>query len=117
MINSRVSDTDESPPDLSDVQLQLIPNAPIADLSPQNYSFGSVVDGYDANPTYYVNEVVSVKFVSANPRNNLRVQDTYLTVESVVKLGKNKVILTDSDWETRFHWLGGLDDPLGVTFS
>jgi len=57
----------------------------------------------DVNKSYKVGSLVSVTFYSASPRNNYRIQDTFLTVEQKVASGW-KVIATDSHWETKFYW-------------
>jgi len=39
-----------------------------------------------------------------NPRNNLRLQQTFLTVDFQTSDGNWKTVATDSNWETKFHW-------------
>jgi len=56
----------------------------------------------DVQPTYSRNDTVTVVFWGANPRNDYRTQDTFLTVE---KYDSDwQVVLTDGDFETQFHW-------------
>ena len=50
-----------------------------------------------------IGSVVSAIFRTANPRNNLRTEDTFLTVE--IQQGSDwKVVATDGDWSTKFKW-------------
>lgn len=65
--------------------------------------FGQVVA--DVKPSYRKGETVSVTFLSGHPRNNLMLEDTYLTVEKLRKGGDTwEVVATDANWETRFYW-------------
>ena len=48
-------------------------------------------------------EEVKARFVSGHPRNDLKLGETFLTVEKYD--GSEWVpILTDDDWETEFEW-------------
>eukprot|EP01125_Pyxidicula_operculata_P011238 TRINITY_DN3677_c0_g1_i1.p1 TRINITY_DN3677_c0_g1~~TRINITY_DN3677_c0_g1_i1.p1 ORF type:complete len:543 (+),score=145.29 TRINITY_DN3677_c0_g1_i1:540-2168(+) len=58
----------------------------------------------DVNPTYTRGQTASVTFYSANPRNNFRTQDTFLTVEIQDNSGSWKVVANDGFWETKFKW-------------
>jgi neutral ceramidase len=49
-------------------------------------------------------ETAVAVFRSANPRNDLRTDGTYLTVERLSAAGNWTVVCTDSCWETRFEW-------------
>merc|ERR1712142_472993 len=49
-------------------------------------------------------ERVSAKFVSGHLRNNLMLEDTFMTVEKLVEGSGWVVIAQDSDWETRLEW-------------
>jgi neutral ceramidase len=44
-----------------------------------------------------------VKFWSGHPKNNLRIQSTYLEVQAY-RNGIWTVIATDRDWETKYMW-------------
>merc|ERR1712217_28555 len=48
--------------------------------------------------------VVQLKFQSGNPRNDLRLQDTFLTVELQQNATSWEIVATDADWETKFRW-------------
>lgn len=108
------------PEDLSDVQISLhAPGVPF-DRVPLGAKFGQVVDGKDVLSSYKVGETARVTFHGANPRNNKRVQGTYLTVErklSSSKLPKYETVAVDGDWETKFEWEAGPHDPLDLGLS
>ena len=53
--------------------------------------------------TYHAGERVEVKFCAANPRNNLKLEKTYLTVEQYEN-DEWIVVATDANWETMFIW-------------
>ncbi|VDQ13145.1 unnamed protein product [Trichobilharzia regenti] len=47
-------------------------------------------------------DIVEVEFVSASPRNNIRSNGTYLTVERLDEtLQKWDIFHTDANWETK----------------
>jgi len=48
--------------------------------------------------------VANVTFVGANPRNNVRQEDTYLTVQKQNDDGTWTTIRTDNDWTTTLRW-------------
>jgi neutral ceramidase len=62
---------------------------------------------FDADEQYRVGDTVSVSFRSANPRNNLRLGDTFLAVDTLDGRGQWQTIYVDSDWCTLFRWKGG----------
>ena len=54
---------------------------------------------------YKKGETVSVSFRSANPRNNLKTDETYLNIEILDEKSNNWIVVaTDGDWSTKFHW-------------
>jgi neutral ceramidase len=66
--------------------------------------FGDVTAQPSKNK-YQKGETVMVSFRSANPRNNLKTDETYLTVERFDEKNNNWVVVaTDGDWSTKFHW-------------
>jgi len=67
-------------------------------------AFGQV--DKDVLPSYSLNSTVTVSFWGANPRNDFRTQDTFLTVEQLQTDGSWKVMLVDGDWDTRMYWEG-----------
>jgi neutral ceramidase len=113
MVSGRVSTSDAPPPDLTEKLIQLMPESHY-DRVPMGVNFGDVIT--DAKPSYSTGEVVSVSFHAANPRHNLRVGGTYLTVEQKTS-NHWKIVANDGDWSTKFRWLGGKEDPLDLGFS
>jgi neutral ceramidase len=112
MVAGRPSVSGPSPPDLSDKQIQLIPE-PKFDRLPEGKNFGDVLT--DAKTSYGIGETVKVTFQGANPRNNQRIEDSFLSVElQTTVAGKNvyKTVANDADWSTKFHWKAAPDHPL-----
>lgn len=67
--------------------------------------FGSVL--LDAKPKYKISSsasIVAVEFYSANLRHDLRLEDSYLTVERKLGGSKWQVVYTDSSFETRMMY-------------
>jgi len=60
--------------------------------------FGEVIQ--EPYNEYCYGDTVLVRFQAANPRHNLRLDDTYLTLER----SDGEVVLRDGDWMTRFAW-------------
>ncbi|KAI0319280.1 Neutral/alkaline nonlysosomal ceramidase [Amylostereum chailletii] len=63
--------------------------------------FGSVQT--DVNPAYTVGQTVSATFVGANPRNNLRLEGTFLSVDRMVN-GDWVMFRSDSHPSTTYQW-------------
>ncbi|XP_066548984.1 neutral ceramidase [Amia ocellicauda] len=84
----------------------LLPLVPV-DKNPGNTSFGEVLE--QARLSYRAGEVVTVTFVSGNPRNSGDTAGkTFLTVEKYENLTQTwNIVYTDASWETRFHWIKG----------
>ncbi len=80
----------------------------VFDSAPLGKEFGDVIN--DVKSTYAPGATAKVSFWGANPRNNLRTQDTFLTVEKKAN-GAWQTIATDGDWETKFHWEENLCFP------
>lgn len=76
------------------------------DSPPFFKSFGQVITDVHSAP-YYLGEKVTVKFVGANPRNDLRLEKTYAAVEQFQLGGGDgdwTPIRDDSDWSLLFEW-------------
>lgn len=81
------------------------------DSTPLFKSFGDVKD--DVGAHYRIGDTVSVTFVGANPRNNLRLEQTFAAVEMCVyeekpcsdEGSKWERVRDDSDWSLVFHWV------------
>jgi len=114
------------PPNQLDEQWSLVPGV-IFDSTPYGYDFGDIT--VDANDKYKPGDTVQIEFQAACPRNNFRMEETYLTVERKMvshgwrtwvsnsmqwltmfgyrfpqSLHDWQVVYTDKDWETKFHW-------------
>jgi neutral ceramidase len=53
---------------------------------------------------YRPGDTVSARFVGANPRNNLRLERTYASVEQKQSNGSWQTVRNDADWSLLFHW-------------
>lgn len=96
-----------APPDLTKdaISLQL---PVVFDAAPFGRGFGDVLVDVIQDASYAVNQTVSVQFVGANPRNNLRLEGTFLTVEQSASDDNDDswtVIRTDSHPSTTFQWV------------
>ena len=114
LFDGKKSATDDPPADLLKKQWSLIPPVGL-DLIGVGQKFGSVaVETKDS----YVRgtETVSVSFRSANPRNNLRTEDTFLTVDILLEDGTWETRYSDGDWSTSFFWHPSVDF-LGASFA
>lgn len=102
IISNEQVDPGPNPKDFSDKLISLITPV-IFDTTPWGSSYGDCI--LQPKAKYGSDETVHVRFVSANPRNNLMTDKTYLTVE---KLDENndvwEIIATDANWETKFIW-------------
>lgn len=90
-----------TPPNLLDKQLSFLPPV-VFDHAPFGKSFGDVV--VDADAQYKQGSSVKVTFIGANPRNNVKLEGTFLSVEMLQPDNNWKVVFTDSQWETKFEW-------------
>jgi neutral ceramidase len=59
----------------------------------------------DVKPSYSIGSIVSATFVGANPRNSLRLEQTYAAIEKLdTEFGRWVRIRDDSDWSLIFNW-------------
>ncbi|XP_063822803.1 neutral ceramidase-like [Ostrinia nubilalis] len=73
----------------------------VADSAGFGRSFGQVLD--QPPPTVQRGDTVTVSFVAANPRNDLRQESSHFEVQRF-ELGAWAAVATDASWETRFTW-------------
>lgn len=73
----------------------------VFDRPPFFKSFGDVLS--DVNAIYHPGDTVQATFVGANPRNDLRLEDTYVAVEQYIDHVWTRV-RDDSDWDLIFRW-------------
>jgi neutral ceramidase len=93
-------DPGPSPPDLLDKQVIKLPGV-VFDAHPPFGNFGDVES--DVQTAYQRGDTVSVTFWGAHPRNDLRIQGSYLRVER--KEGSEWLTVAhDWDPETTYHW-------------
>ena len=116
LLHDRTSESDEPPRDLSKRQISVLAPVEVDTIAP-GHRFGEVVqDALDAY-TSDGSETVQVVFRSANPRNNQRIEGTFLTVDRLTDHGVWKSVLADGDWETRYYWKGGTASAFGMSFA
>ena len=95
------------PPDNSNRSMSFITGV-VRDGTPLFKHFGDVLS--DTERLYRRGEQVKVRFVGANPRNNLRLEDTYAIVEQLDEPARQagdevwKRVRDDGDWSLVFHW-------------
>ncbi|KAG6811731.1 hypothetical protein H0H92_006083 [Tricholoma furcatifolium] len=94
--------SDAAPPEQTSKAISLQTGV-VFDAAPIGKSFGEVLVDVDSTE-YHVNDTVSVQFVGANPRNNLRLEGTFLTVDQLVS-GSWKSIRSDSHPSTIYKWV------------
>lgn len=87
-----------TPIDLSAHQLNFRPGV-VFDSVPN--AFGEVYKQPKAN--YQPGDTAQVVFWGAHPKNNYRIQDTFLAIQQF-KNGQWITIKRDRDWETAYHW-------------
>ncbi|KAF8589515.1 Neutral/alkaline nonlysosomal ceramidase [Ramaria rubella] len=90
-----------APPDLTKNAISL--QSPVVfDAPPFGKNFGQVLTNVNLTP-YASGSIVSVQFVGANPRNNLHLEGTFLTVEQLVN-GQWDIVRSDSHPSTTYQW-------------
>ncbi len=77
-----------------------LPDRP--DEVPQGETFGGIMS--DAQASYRRGKTVTVRFWGANPRNDPRIQDSFLEVQRREADGSWTPVAHDWDWETVFRW-------------
>ena len=87
----------------------------VYDNPPLGRNFGDVL--LQPKPTYSKSSrgsVVEVKFVGANPRNNLRSEGDFVAIEKQSSAGAWEKYRGDEDWEVTFEWKR-VDGVLGTS--
>jgi len=94
--------SDAAPPELTSAAISL--QSPVVfDAPPLFSSFGDVQVDVSSTP-YQAGQTVFAAFVGANPRNNLRLEGTFLTVDQLVS-GEWQIFRTDSHPSTTYNWV------------
>ncbi|EEB18244.1 Neutral ceramidase precursor, putative [Pediculus humanus corporis] len=94
-----------------DKMMSLIPPV-VFDNPKRGHGFGDVLVQPEDVSTNVINDTSSEVTVGANPRNNLRLDDTFLTIEKRKKKklenGNDveiwEIVATDADYNTKMHW-------------
>ncbi|RDB20798.1 Neutral ceramidase [Hypsizygus marmoreus] len=94
--------TDPASPDQTSKAISLQTGV-IFDAAPIGKKFGAITTDVKTSSTYHAGETISAEFVGANPRNNLRLESTFLTVDQLVA-GQWKPVRSDSHPSTIFQW-------------
>lgn len=76
----------------------------IYDGKPWSTRYGDVRSGVD-KAIYTAGEIVEATFVGANPRNNLRTEETYAAVEHRTSHEERwRTVRDDTDWNLIYSW-------------
>jgi len=100
MLEGQSLDPGTPPPDLSDIEISFVPGV-VMDSHPPGLPFGHCLT--EPSTQYLPGDTVSAIFVSGHLRNNLMLEETFLTVEKSVS-GSWEVVARDTDWETKILW-------------
>ncbi|KAF8120532.1 Neutral/alkaline nonlysosomal ceramidase [Boletus edulis] len=92
--------SDAPPPEQTSVAISL--QTPVIVDNAGFNRFGDVLVDVE-NTTYSAGDTVTVQFVGANPRNNLRLEGTFLTVDQLMD-GAWTTVRTDSHPSTIYEW-------------
>ncbi|KAL7938525.1 Neutral/alkaline nonlysosomal ceramidase [Trichoderma chlorosporum] len=89
------------PPDNRNNMISLITGV-VDDNPPIGQNFGDVL--VQPNLSYNIGDVVNVTFQGANPRNNLRQEQTFAAIEQQGSGGTWTQVRDDSDWFLVYTW-------------
>ncbi|KAJ1306069.1 hypothetical protein OPQ81_010781 [Rhizoctonia solani] len=76
----------------------------VFDAAPIGKSFGSILTDVSTSTPYKRGQTVTAVFQGANPRNDLRLEGTFMTVDQFIG-GTWTTVRTDSHPSTKFGWL------------
>lgn len=96
-----VPDQGTLPPDNRGKALSFITGV-VVDGSPPGNGFGKVL--HQPSASYKVGDVVNVTFQGANPRNNLRQEQTFAAIEQQGSDGSWTRVRDDTDWFLVYTW-------------
>ena len=99
--NKDTVDQGTLPPDNRGKMLSFITGV-VVDNAPIGSSFGKVL--HQPNASYKVGDVVNATFQAANPRNNLRQEQTFAAIEQQGSDGKWTQVKDDHDWFLVYTW-------------
>ncbi|KLO12559.1 Neutral/alkaline nonlysosomal ceramidase [Schizopora paradoxa] len=95
--------SDDAPPEQISKAISLQTGV-IFDAPPFGRQFGSVLRDVIGDDPYTTNQLVSAQFVGANPRNNLRLEGTFLSVDRLGPGDEWTTVRSDSHPSTTFEW-------------
>lgn len=75
----------------------------VFDAAPIGKKIGATLSDVNTAAPYHAGNTVSAEFVGANPRNNLRLESTFLTVDQMIS-GQWKTVRSDSHPSTIYQW-------------
>lgn len=100
MVDGTSAEAGPTPRDLSSSQIS-VQTGVWHDGVPIGKNFGDVET--NANDYYGSGQTVNVKFWSGHPKNDLKLQSSYLAVQKYEN-GSWKTVLNDWDWDTKLRW-------------
>ncbi|KAI0764296.1 Neutral/alkaline nonlysosomal ceramidase [Trametes elegans] len=95
-------ESDPAPPEQTSKAISLQTGV-VFDAAGIGRNFGDVLTDVRTSSPYSAGEAVIATFVGANPRNNLRLEQTFLTVDQLVD-DQWKVVRSDSHPSTTYQW-------------
>jgi neutral ceramidase len=98
-----VPSSDPAPPDLTSRAISLRTGV-VFDSPGIGHNFGDKLVDVPAGSAFTTGQTVTVQFVGANPRNNQRLEGTFLSVERLVS-GNWQAVRSDSHPSTIYRWL------------
>ncbi|OAL45614.1 neutral ceramidase precursor [Pyrenochaeta sp. DS3sAY3a] len=105
-----------TPPDNREKSISLITGV-VYDGAGIGRKFGQVTK--DVAASYIRGAIISATFVGANPRNNLRLEGTFTSIEQQNGDGTWSQVRNDEDWEVVYQWkrVNGLIGTSDVTIT
>jgi neutral ceramidase len=98
-----VADAGKPPLDLLHNQVELLPGV-MYDSTPLNTRFGDLIEDVQLNATAKAGDVVTARFWSASPRNDLFTEGTFALVEVLDAESGWKAVYDDDDLCLKFLW-------------
>ena len=96
-------DPGEQPSDLFHNQLELLPGV-VYDSTPPNTRFGDIIEDVKLEGSAKAGDVITARFWSASPRNDLFTEGTFALVEALDAESGWKAAFDDDDLCLKFLW-------------
>ncbi|KAI5074343.1 hypothetical protein GOP47_0010304 [Adiantum capillus-veneris] len=103
LAEGKAVDPGPSPPNLLDKQVGFLPGV-VMDAAPDNAEFGSVIKDIPVKGAFKGGDIVSARFQSACPRNDLFTEGTFALVEMLDNEGNWNPAYDDDDLSLQFLW-------------